>query len=235
MTAADTSGSSGVRRLLLVGHGRMGRLVEQLSPDYGFHVVGAIRSHNARHGTWPDADVAIDFSVAEAVPGNFQRLAERRSAVVIGTTGWQAEEAALREIGVRHGIGVVAAANFALGVNLFQALVERATGLMVSRTEFGAWIHELHHAAKRDAPSGTALTLRATMERSGYSRPIDIASTRAGSIPGTHTVGFDAAAETITLTHTARDRSIFARGALEAARWLDGRSGWFTMRDVLGL
>jgi 4-hydroxy-tetrahydrodipicolinate reductase len=212
----------------------MGRLVEQLSSEYGFDVAGVIRSVN-HDQPWPDADVAIDFSVAAAVPASFRRLADRASAIVIGTTGWQAEEAALREVALRRNIGVVAAPNFALGVNLFQALVERVAGLLASRPEFGAWIHELHHSAKRDAPSGTALALRAAMERSGYSGSIDIASTRAGAIPGTHTVGFDAAAETITLTHAARDRSIFARGALEAARWVHGRSGWFTMRDVLGL
>lgn len=230
------AGGNQVRRLLLVGHGRMGKLVEQLGPEYGFHVVGAIRSHTAEgDAAWPDADVAIDFSVAEAVPLNFRRLASRQMAVVIGTTGWLDEERTLRDTALQHGIGVVSAANFSLGVNLFQALVERAAVLLGPRPEVGSWIHELHHAAKRDAPSGTALALRAAMERNGYPRRIDIASTRAGAIPGTHTVGFDAAAETITLTHTARDRSIFARGALEAARWLEGRHGWFTMQDVLGL
>ena len=100
---------------------------------------------------------------------------------------------------------------------------------------FGAFIHEAHHAAKRDAPSGTALWLDTVLRERGYNRAVDMSSTRAGFIPGTHTVGFDADGETITLTHTARDRSGFARGALEAARWVQGRSGWFTMRDVLGL
>jgi 4-hydroxy-tetrahydrodipicolinate reductase len=132
-------------------------------------------------------------------------------------------------------IGVVAAPNFALGVNLFAALAERAAELLQPQAGFGAFIHEAHHAAKLDAPSGTALWLEAALREGGYNRPIDVSSTRAGSIPGTHTIGFDAAGETITLTHTARDRSGFARGALEAARWVQGRSGWFTMRDVLGL
>ena len=103
-------------------------------------------------------------------------------------------------------------------MNLFLALVERAAELWRDQPAFGAWLHELHHAAKRDAPSGTALALERRCARSGYAHPIDVASTRAGSIPGTHTVGFDAAAETITLTHTARDRTVFARGALQAAR-----------------
>ncbi len=120
-------------------------------------------------------------------------------------------------------------------MNLFLALTERAAELWRDQPAFGAWLHELHHAAKKDAPSGTALALEAAMRGKGYAHPIDVASSRAGSIPGTHTVGFDAAAETITLTHTARDRTVFARGALQAARWLRGRRGWFTMRDVLGV
>jgi 4-hydroxy-tetrahydrodipicolinate reductase len=228
--------SSGAGRLLLVGYGRMGRLVERIAPASGFEIAGIVdRTASVRPDSWPEADVAVDFSVAAAVPVNVPRLVERGIPVVIGTTGWQADEAAVRAAAERHGIGVVAAANFALGVNLFLALVERAGTLLAARPEFGAWIHELHHAAKRDAPSGTALALRAALERAGYAAPVDMASTRAGSIPGTHTVGFDAAAETITLTHTARDRTGFARGALEAARWIQGRRGWFTMRDVLGL
>ena len=133
------------------------------------------------------------------------------------------------------GIGVVAAPNFAIGVNLFLAMVERAGALMGPNPSFGAYLHEMHHAAKRDAPSGTALAIEAVLRQSGYDRPVDITSTRAGSIPGTHTLGFDAPSETITVTHTARDRTAFARGALEAARWVRGKPGWFSMKDVLGL
>ena len=223
-------------RLLIVGYGRMGRLVESVAPEYGMQVVGRVTSVNAgRPDAWPDADVAIDFSAAAALAANAERLAARGINLVIGTTGWQAEEPAVRAAVMQYPVGVVAAPNFALGVNLFMAIVARAAELLASRPEYGAWIHELHHSAKRDAPSGTALGLREAMTRAGYSHPIDVASTRAGSIPGTHTVGFDSAADTITLTHTARDRTVFARGALEAARWVRGRRGWFSMRDVLGL
>lgn len=222
--------------LLLIGHGRMGRLVGSLAADYGFEVVGTIDVEEvASADAWPQADVAIDFSIGEAVPENLPRLASRGINVVIGTTGWQKHEAALRSEVERSGIGVVAAPNFAIGVNLFVALVERAAELWKDQPAFGAWVHELHHVTKRDAPSGTALALEAAMRRHGYAPPIDVSSTRAGSIPGTHTVGFDAATETITLTHTARDRSVFARGALQAAAWLKGKRGWFTMKDVLGL
>ena len=222
--------------LLIVGRGRMGRLVEALSPDYGFQVAGTVDIDNAaQDDAWPRADIAVDFSLADAVPVNFPRLAARGMNIVIGATGWQAEEPKLRAEAEARGIGVVAAPNFAVGVNLFLALTERAAELWREQPAFGAWLHELHHAAKRDAPSGTALAIESAMRAHGYRHPIDVSSSRAGSIPGTHTVGFDAAAETITLTHTARDRAVFARGALHAAQWLQGKRGWFTMRDVLGI
>jgi 4-hydroxy-tetrahydrodipicolinate reductase len=223
-------------KALIIGYGRMGRLVESLCPEFGIDVAGTVDIDEANAPErWPAAEVAIDFSVADAVPENLRRLAARGTNVVIGTTGWAAREAELRREAEVNGLGVVAAPNFALGVNLFAALAGRAAELCGPHDGFGAWIHEAHHAAKKDAPSGTALQFQAVLREHGYGRPIDVSSTRAGSIPGTHTIGFDAAGETITLTHTARDRSGFARGALAAAKWVHGRQGWFTMRDVLGL
>ena len=222
--------------LLLVGHGRMGRLVEGLASDYGMHVVGVVGAAQAEDpASWPAADVAIDFSVADAVPATLRHLAARGTDIVVGTTGWKAAEPELRAEALRCGIGVVAAPNFAIGVNLFLSLVEHAAGLLAANPAFGAYLHEAHHAAKRDAPSGTALAIEAALRKNGYDLPVDVTSTRAGSIPGTHMLGFDAASETITLTHTARDRAAFARGALEAARWVRGKRGWFTMKDVLGV
>ena len=116
---------------------------------------------------------------------------------------------------------------------MFQLVVAEAARLLQVHPEYGAWVHEAHHAAKRDAPSGTALMLRDAMTGAGFARSIDISSTRAGMIPGTHTVGFDGPSDTIELTHTARDRRGFAAGALVAAKWIHGRSGWYTMSDVL--
>lgn len=228
-------------RLLLVGHGRMGRLVEALAPEYGFTLAGVIDPQSPAHAgdadddRWRGVDVAVDFTVAEAVVRNAPALARRGVHLVIGTTGWQAHEPALRRAVEEAGIGAVAAPNFAIGVLLFEAVVRRAAELFASRDAFGAYLHEAHHAAKKDAPSGTALALLRAMQEAGYARSIDVASTRAGQIPGIHTIGFDGPSESITLTHTARDRSAFARGALEAARWVAGRRGWYTMRDVLGL
>ena len=106
---------------------------------------------------------------------------------------------------------------------------------MKDQPAFGAWLHEIHHDKKLDAPSGTALGIKAAMKASGYERTIDVAASRAGHVPGVHTVGFDGPSETITLSHSVRDRGTFARGALAAARWVHGKRGWFSMRDVLGL
>jgi len=219
----------------------MGRLVDSLAASYGFDVVGRLDEANNAAGTGiaalsgTPADVAIDFSIAEAVVENLPRLAVLGIDVVVGTTGWQAHESRLRALAGDAGIGVVAAPNFSVGVALFQALVQSSAALFEDRPDYGAWIHELHHAAKRDAPSGTAIALQAAMARAGYTRVVDVASSRAGHVPGTHTVGFDGPSETVTLTHTVRERSTFAHGALTAARWLHGRRGWFGMRDVLGL
>ena len=221
-------------RILLVGYGRMGRLVEQLAADAGAEVIGRLTSGTSLDSTASEGvDVAIDFSSPSAVPHNVPLLAARGISVVIGTTGWQAREAELRAAVRDLPVGILAAPNFAIGVNAFFAIAERAAELL-ARRGFAPYIHEAHHSAKKDAPSGTALALQSIVATAG-GQTVDMASTRAGFIPGTHTVGFDAAAETVTLTHTARDRSVFARGALEAAKWLRGRQGWFTMKDMLGL
>jgi 4-hydroxy-tetrahydrodipicolinate reductase len=228
-------------QIVLVGHGKMGRMVEGLAGEYGFAVAGIIDPQSATGQDGPDADrwngvdVAIDFSSPDAVIKNVPVLVKRGISVVIGTTGWQKDEAAIRQAVEGGSAGVVSAPNFSTGVLLFEAMVARAAALMSTQPEFGAWLHEAHHATKKDAPSGTALALKNTMEQAGFARPIDVSSVRAGYIPGTHTAGFDGPAETITLTHAARDRTAFARGALVAAKWVRGKRGWFTMHDVLGL
>ena len=219
-------------KLLLVGFGRMGQLVDALAREEGHEVTGRITS-TVDESSWPPAEVAIDFSTADAVRVNLPRLAERGISTVIGTTGWHEHEAEMREIVARAGIGVVASANFSIGVNIFLMIAAEAARLMESQPDYGAWIHDLHHAAKKDAPSGTALLLRDTMVEGGFGRPIDISSTRAGWIPGTHVIGFDGPSDTIELTHRARDRRAFAKGALVAAAWVKNRRGWFSMGDVL--
>ncbi|OFV91280.1 MAG: hypothetical protein A3G76_06860 [Acidobacteria bacterium RIFCSPLOWO2_12_FULL_65_11] len=226
-------------RILLVGYGRMGKLVESLAGEYGCEVAGVVDplvgGDDVSADRWRGVDVAIDFTTPSAVMSNVPVLARRRIDVVLGTTGWSEHEADLRRVIEDAGAGVVAAPNFSTGVVLFEAMVAQAAKLVARQADVGAYLHESHHAAKKDAPSGTALLLKRAMEQAGFTRPIDVSSTRAGHIPGTHTVGFDGPAETITLTHTARDRTSFARGALIAAQWIKGRRGWYTMKDVLGL
>jgi 4-hydroxy-tetrahydrodipicolinate reductase len=180
-------------------------------------------------------DVAVDFSTAEATLATAPRLAALGVSLVVGTTGWQGREAEVREAVARGGVGAVVSANFSLGANVLDALAGSAGRLLHDAEAYGAFIHEAHHRAKKDAPSGTALMLCRALERGGWMRPVDVSSTRAGYIPGTHTVGFDGPAETLELVHRVRDRATFAHGALEAARWVVGRKGWFTMRDVLGM
>jgi 4-hydroxy-tetrahydrodipicolinate reductase len=228
-------------KILLVGHGKMGQLVGNLAPQYDCEVAGVIDPASPLHGggpgaeRWDGVDVAIDFSTPDSVVANAKALAGRGINLVIGTTGWSQQEVALRKAVAGAGTGIVVAPNFSTGVVLFEALVAQAARLFAPQDDFGAFVHEAHHAAKKDAPSGTALLLKRAMEQAGFPRPIDVSATRAGFIPGTHTIGFDGPAETITLTHTARDRTAFARGALAAARWVQGKRGWFTMKDVLGI
>jgi 4-hydroxy-tetrahydrodipicolinate reductase len=228
-------------RILLVGHGKMGRLVGTLAPEYGGEVAGVVDPQSDAHTgpiddpRWDNVDVAIDFTAPDAVITNVPALARRRINIVLGTTGWAQHETTLRKAIEEAGSGIVAAPNFSTGVVLFEALVAMAARLFADQKEFGAFLHEAHHVMKKDAPSGTALLLKKTMEKAGYPAPIDVSSTRAGFIPGTHTIGFDGPSESITLSHMARDRGAFARGALMAARWIQRKRGWFTMHDVLGV
>jgi len=228
-------------KIVLVGHGKMGRMVEALAPEYDCEVAGVIDPLSPSHHGGPDAaqwngvDVAVDFTTPDAVMTNAPVLAKRGINLIIGTTGWSQHEAALQQIVADAGAGIVVAPNFSTGAVLFEAIAAQAAKLFAPHQDFGAFLHEAHHAAKKDAPSGTALSLKRTMEQAGFPRPIDVSSARAGFIPGTHTIGFDGPAETITLSHAARDRTAFARGALTAAHWIKGRRGWYTMRDVLGV
>ena len=226
-------------RILIVGYGKMGKLVESLAGEYKCEVAGIVDPLVGPDGVdsprWAGVDVAIDFSSPDAVVTNIPVLAGRGINMVVGTTGWGRQEASLRQAVASAGVGIVAAPNFSTGVVFFDAVVAQAAKYFAGQAEFGAFLHEAHHAAKKDAPSGTAITLEASMVGAGYRHRIDMASSRAGSVPGVHTIGFDGPFETITMTHSNRDRAAFAQGALQAAKWVHGKHGWFTIRDVLGL
>lgn len=226
--------------LAIVGYGKMGRLIEQLAPDYGLTVALRLDINNNANfeGLTPanfrDVKLAVEFSTPATAVENIERLARLGVSVVVGTTGWFGEMDRARKAVEAAGTGLVWSANFSVGVHIFSQVVAEAARMMARQPEYGAWAWEIHHAAKKDAPSGTLLALVERMKQSGYARPIDTSSSRAGSVPGTHEIGFDSAADTITLRHTARSREGFARGALRAARWLAGKKGFFDFREIVG-
>jgi 4-hydroxy-tetrahydrodipicolinate reductase len=152
---------------------------------------------------------------------------------VVGTTGWFDQLPAVRDAVTRGGAGLVWAANFSVGVNLFLQAVAHTAALFAKQEEYDAWGWEIHHAAKKDAPSGTLKKLAEEIRAAGYERSLTLTANRAGAHPGTHEIGFDSAADTITLRHTARSREGFARGALRAARWVAGKKGVFEFREIL--
>lgn len=225
--------------LAIVGYGKMGRLLEQLAPEHGFTVTLKLDEFNnvdfagMTAENFRGADVAVEFSTPSAVVGNLERLAGLGINVVVGTTGWLEHLDAVRALVERSGIGLVWSPNYSVGMNVFARLAEQAARRLAPEEDYEAWAWEIHHSAKKDAPSGTLLKLVETMRRAGYARRIDTGSNRAGRHPGTHEIGFDSAADTITLRHTARSREGFARGALKAARWVAGKRGFFEFSEVL--
>ena len=219
-------------RLAIVGYGKMGRLIEQLAPELGFTVHCRIDNGDDT-GLATGADVAIEFTAPGAVIGNVERLAALGVPVVVGTTGWMAGLEKVREVVARHDTALVWSPNFSIGVNAFVRIVREAAHLLANETQYGAWGWEIHHETKQDAPSGTLLRLVEEMRAAGYRREVDITSSRAGAHPGTHEIGFDSAADTITLRHSARNREGFARGALKAAQWIVGKKGVFEFSEIL--
>jgi 4-hydroxy-tetrahydrodipicolinate reductase len=219
-------------KLAIIGYGKMGQLIEQLAPEYGFTSVVTVDLGDD-FAKAASADVAIEFTAPEAVPGNVEKLAAMKLPVVVGTTGWLRHMDEVRAAVEKNGSALVWSPNFSVGVNVFLRVVREAARLLTDEKEYGAWAWEIHHDTKKDAPSGTMIKLVDEMKSAGYGRDIDVSSNRAGRHPGTHEIGFDSGADTITLRHTARSREGFARGALKAAQWVVGKQGVFEFSDVL--
>src|SRR5579871_2614622 len=219
-----------MRKLAIVGYGKMGRLIDQLAPEYGFTV--SARVDVGREEPMDGADVAVEFSMPGAVAGNVAKIAALGIPVVVGTTGWSEHLSEVKALVAKHDSALVWSPNFSIGVNVFTRLVAEAARLLHNEKEYGAWAWEIHHNTKKDAPSGTLIKLVNQMRAAGFDRTIDTSSSRAGAHPGTHEIGFDSAADTITLRHTARSREGFARGAMRAARWIDGKRGVFEFQEI---
>lgn len=226
-------------KIAIVGYGKMGRLIEQLAPEYGCNVALTLDEYNNADGSaitrenFKGIDAAIEFSTPEAAVPNIRRLAEAGVNTVVGTTGWTQHLEEVRSAVTSAGTGLIWSPNFSVGVNVFTRVVQETAKLLAHQPEYGAWAWEIHHDTKKDAPSGTLLKLVDAMKQAGYERTIDAGSNRAGRHPGTHEIGFDSAADTITLRHVARSREGFARGALQAAKWIHGRTGVFEFSEVL--
>lgn len=226
-------------KLAIVGYGKMGKLVEQLAQDYGFTVQLKLDEFNNADfagitaENFQGVDVAIEFSTPSTVVANIERIAALGVNMVVGTTGWLDQLDHVREVVERNGVGLVWSPNFSIGVSVFSRLVAEAARLLKDEEQYGAWAWEIHHCTKKDAPSGTLLKLVADMKNAGYTRTIDAGSNRAGAHPGTHEIGFDSAADTITLRHTARSREGLARGALKAATWVAGKRGLYEFSDIV--
>lgn len=219
--------------LAIIGMGRMGRAVAELAPDRGFAIVAQLgHARPITREILAGAAVAIEFTVPGAAVANILACASAGCPVVVGTTGWYDDLPKVRAEVERTQGALLHAPNFSLGVAIFDRVVAEAARLFAGSGTFEGHLVEIHHSAKKDAPSGTAAALAHTAEvASGRSMPIT--SVRVGSVPGTHELVFDAPFEQVRLVHEARDRRVFAEGALVAARWLVGRRGVFTMQDVL--
>jgi len=225
-------------RIAILGMGRMGREVEALALERGITVVARLDEAEMadRAGVLEalsGAEVAIEFTTPGAAVGNIELCLEAGCPVVVGTTGWYDRLEAVRDRVEERDGALLHAPNFSVGVALMKALAERAGELLAGIDGFDLHLTDTHHAAKKDAPSGTALLLKAALDRAGHDVPIT--SIRTGQVPGRHEVCIDGAYEQVMLVHEARSRRVFADGALTAALWLRGRTGVFTMDDVLKL
>jgi 4-hydroxy-tetrahydrodipicolinate reductase len=226
-------------QIAIVGYGKMGRMIERIAVERGHSIAVKLDEVNNANfeGITAEAfagvDVAIDFSVPAAAVTNIEKIAALGVNLVVGTTGWLEHAEQVRGVVESHRIGLVWSPNYSVGVNAFFRIVAEAAKLLSGEPEYEAWAWEIHHSAKKDAPSGTLLKLVDEMRKAGYERKVDVSSNRAGTIAGTHEIGFDCAADTITLRHTARSREGFALGAVKAAEWVVGKQGFHEFGEIL--
>lgn len=225
-------------RIAIVGYGKMGRMIAHLAPQHDCEVVQTVRSAENLDGASltrelaPSVDVAIEFTSPHASPQNLQRLIEAGIPTVVGTTGWFVELPRLRDLAQQRSAAVVWGPNFSVGLHHFRKIVAEASRRFAREDNYGAWGWEIHHAAKKDSPSGTLLALAEEMVHAGYKKPVSLSANRAGAVAGTHEIGFDSPEDTITLHHQAKSREGFAHGALRAARWLVDKKGFFEFREI---
>lgn len=241
--------------IAIIGYGKMGHEIERIAKSKGANVVSVIdpAGGNAANKeingqSMRNVDVCIDFSTPQSVISNIKKISKFKKNIVVGTTGWHDKLGEAQKIVKQSKIGLIYASNFSIGVNIFFKIVENAAKIMNNMEDYDIYGYEVHHSKKIDSPSGTAKTLgdiliknirrksKLLFDRAeGKISPNELhfASIRAGSIPGTHIVGFDSSADTIELKHEARNREGFAAGALIAAQWIKGKKGFYTIDNMM--
>lgn len=241
--------------IAIIGYGNMGHEIERIAKSKGIKVVSIIdpNGSNATNKEIDDksmrnVDVCIDFTASDAVLGNIRKISKFKKNIVVGTTGWHDKIDEARNIVEKSGIGLIHASNFSIGVNIFLKIVENAARIINNMEDYDIYGYELHHSRKIDSPSGTAKSIGQVLiknikrkdkmlfekiDRRIKPNELHFASIRAGSIPGTHMVGFDSSADTIELKHEARNREGFAAGALMAAQWIKGKKGFYTIDNMM--
>ena len=241
--------------IVISGYGRMGRIIEKTALGRGHSIIATIdpiasdaSNKSLSKGLLNDVDVVIDFSVPETAINNAEIVCSANKKIVMGTTGWYSEMDKMKASTNKNESAIIWSGNFSLGVNIFFSILNKTTQIMNSFTEYDPFIHEIHHNQKADSPSGTAAMLgdillknidRKTsivseeLKRRINPEELHISSTRGGSVPGTHTVYFDSPVDTIELKHTARGREGFAAGAVTAAEWIENKTGFFNINDMM--
>ena len=238
-------------KLAIIGYGKMGKLTESLAPNEGFKVVSIIdpieKKNCVSAETLKDADVCIEFTSPETVVSNIREIAKYKKNIVTGTTGWLDKIDEVKKIVSENNTGFLYGSNFSVGVNLFFSIIQKASEIMSNSSEYDPFGLEIHHNQKADSPSGTAkilsdivlqnierknVNLFDKVDRKIKQNEFHFASIRAGNNPGEHVIGFDSDADSITLKHTARNRNGLALGALKAAKWINGKTGFYNFSDI---
>ena len=232
-------------RIAIVGYGKMGKIIDQIATERGHEVVARL-SETPTSENLNQPDVAIEFSQPEVAFNNIKTCLDQKIPVICGTTGWLEKKAEIEKIAEENNSAFLYGSNFSLGVNLFFALNEKLANLMKNIPEYNVQLEEIHHIHKKDAPSGTAITLaegiiennskfNAWKLEETKDHQLGIFAVRENEVPGTHSVFYRSEVDEIEIKHTAYNRNGFALGAVIAAEWIVGKSGNYTMKDVLGL
>ena len=241
--------------IAIIGYGKMGHEIQKVAEEKGF-TVKSIIDPEAESAVYKEineeslnnVDVAVDFTHPDTAVENIKKYCELKTNAVIGTTGWYDRMEDAKKVVKEAGTGLIWSGNFSIGVNIFFKITENAAKIMDNFNDYDAFVHEFHHNQKADSPSGTAVMIgkiltdnierkskvvTEELKRKIEPEELHISSTRSGSIPGTHIVGFDSKADTIELKHTARGRQGFALGAIMAAEWIKDKKGFFDINAMM--